>query len=351
MEDYKKTIVGPQVSLKEAIRVLEASDAAITLIADEAGRLLGTLTDGDIRRAMIRGVGLSDSVAEAMCTSPTSAPLGTEDDALKALVSGNIRHIPLLDKQGHIRGLRVRRELIRPNKKNNLVVLMVGGLGTRLRPLTNDCPKPLLPVGGRPILETIIKQFIEFGFSRFYLTVNFQGQQIKDYFGDGSNFGVQIGYVEEEQRLGTAGALSLLPETPTEPVVVMNGDLLTKANFHHLIEFINKYQAKAVMGVKEYDVQVPYGVVNLKEKDELQISGIDEKPVHRYFVNAGIYALSPEAISQIPKGEFYDMPTLFEAMLAKGEKALAFPIREYWTDIGQLDEYNRANEEFDQHFR
>ncbi|MCF6173216.1 MAG: NTP transferase domain-containing protein [Campylobacteraceae bacterium] len=222
---------------------------------------------------------------------------------------------------------------------------MVGGLGTRLRPLTETTPKPMLPVGGKPILQTIVERFASYGFVNIVMCVGYKSNIIQDYFGDGSRFGVNIEYVLENKRMGTAGALSLLSDAqkPKEPFFVMNGDLLTNMNFENMLEFHSSNNSKATMAVREYDFQVPYGVVNV---DNGKIINIEEKPVHKFFVSAGIYMLNPDAIELIPNNEFYDMPTLFEKYIELGENTMSFPLREYWLDIGRIEEYEQANSEY-----
>jgi len=220
--------------------------------------------------------------------------------------------------------------------------LMAGGLGSRLGELTKDTPKPLLKVGTKPILEVILENFISHGFHRFYISVNYKAEMIRDYFGDGSRWGVEIRYLHEHKRLGTAGALSLLPDNPTLPVLVMNGDLLTKVNFRQLIDFHNETNSKATMCVREFELQVPYGVVQIANH---RLRAIEEKPVQRFFVNGGIYVLSPDMLQFIPEDSFYDMPTLFDEIIARGEETSVFPIREYWIDIGRADDFERANDE------
>ena len=220
---------------------------------------------------------------------------------------------------------------------------MVGGLGTRLRPLTKDMPKPMLKVGNKPILQTIVEKFAEYGFVNITMCVNFNASIIRDYFGDGKEFGVNIDYVLEQKRMGTAGALSLLKERPSEPFFVMNGDLLTNVNFEHIFNYHTLHKATATMCVREYDYEVPYGVVKMNDN---KITAIAEKPVQKFFVSAGIYMLSPEILDLIPQDEFYDMPTLFEKAIAQDKNVISFPIHEYWIDIGRLEEYQKANEEY-----
>ncbi len=313
----------------------------IALVVDGDNHLLGTVTDGDVRRGILRGVALNETVDKIMNPNPSVC---REDDAREAILTRmeirNLRHMPVVDKAGRVVRLETHDELLAPKERDNLVVLMAGGLGVRLRPLTENCPKPMLKIGGRPILETILLNFIEYGFRRFYLSVNYMSEAITEYFGDGSRWGVDIRYLRESQKLGTAGALSLLPERPNSPILVMNGDLLTKVNFTQLVDFHGAHRSKATMCVREYDFQVPYGVVKM---DHHSITAIEEKPVQTFFVNAGIYMLEPEILDMIPKSDFFDMPTLFDRLIADRSKTIAFPVREYWLDIGHVEDFERAN--------
>jgi nucleotidyl transferase len=240
-------------------------------------------------------------------------------------------------------GIKEIEELVEPKIKTNKVILMVGGLGTRLRPLTQDIPKPMLKVGDKPILQTIVEKFAEYGYVNIVMCVNYKSQIIRDYFGDGSKFGVNIEYVLEEQRMGTAGALSLLKNKPLEPFFVMNGDLLTNVNFENLNNYHMATNSIGTMCVREYELQVPYGVVNINDG---RVISIEEKPTHKFFVSAGIYMLSPEVLDYVPKNEFFDMPSLFDKLINLSKNVVSFPIMEYWIDIGRMDEYKRANEEY-----
>lgn len=337
-------MVSPETSIKDAIRVLDKSAKQIVLVVGENNLLVGTITDGDIRRGILKGLSLDETVRQIMNPEPTVAKV---DDGREAILSmmkrKGLHQIPLVDEARCVVGLETLDELIQSRKKENVVVLMAGGLGSRLRPLTDGIPKPMLKVGSKPLLETILENFVEYGFNRFYISVNYMADVVKSYFGDGSRWGIDIRYLHEDQRLGTAGALSLLPEKLTTPVFVMNGDLLTKVNFSQLLDFHSSHRAQATMCVREYDFQVPYGVVKM---DDHRITGIDEKPVQRFFVNAGIYVLEPKALELITPGTYFDMPTLFEKLIELKHETTAFPIREYWLDIGHLADYDRANVEF-----
>ena len=344
MNGWQSVLVGPDVTIRKSVEVLDASALQIVLVVNEARRLLGTVTDGDIRRGILKGVSLEEPVSSVMNTEPTVARTNQGSESiLAAMRLRQLHQIPVLDEAGVVRGLETLDQLLRSGRRENRVVLMAGGIGSRLRPLTNDTPKPMLRVGDRPLLETILENFIEYGFHRFHFSVNYMADVIKDHFRDGSRWGVSIDYLHEDERLGTAGALRLLPERPTESLLVMNGDLLTKINFGHLLDFHGAHAAKGTMCVKEYELQVPYGVVNI---DNHRITGVDEKPVKRFFVNAGIYVLEPDALDQVPGAGYFDMPSLFEKMIACGSETAAFPVREYWLDIGQMADYDRANGEF-----
>jgi dTDP-glucose pyrophosphorylase len=344
MSKWKDVLVPATTSIREAAQVLDQKALQIVLVTDDEERLLGTVTDGDIRRAILRGVNLTEPVRNVMNKNPVTASVDEgRENILDEMKRRGLHHIPLVDDRGRIVGLDTLDELIRTPVRENWVVLMAGGLGSRLRPLTDDCPKPMLKVGGKPLLQTILENFVECGFRRFFISVNYMSEIITSYFGDGSRWGVEIRYLHENQRLGTAGALSLLPERPTAPVLVINGDLLTKVNFGQLLDFHADHRAKATMCVREYDLQVPYGVVKI---DKHRITSIEEKPVQHFFVNGGIYVLEPDALDLIASNTYFDMPTLFQALIDDQQETAVFPIREYWLDIGHLADYDRANGDY-----
>jgi dTDP-glucose pyrophosphorylase len=344
MSKWKDILVSPDKSIRDAIQLLDSSGLQIVLVVDDNCRLLGTITDGDIRRGILKGLPFTEPVRLIMNPHPNVEHVNAGRDAiLAAMKRKGLHHMPLTDDDGILVGLDTLDGLIQTADKRNWVVLMAGGLGSRLRPLTQDCPKPMLKVGNKPLLETILENFIEYGFRRFYISVNYKADMVKDYFGDGSRFDVEIRYLHEDERLGTAGALSLLPERPLEPFFVMNGDLLTKVNFNQMLDFHGKQNAVATMGVREYDYQIPYGVVNIENH---RITGIEEKPVQRFFVNAGIYVLNPQALDLLQQKTFLDMPTLFSTLIERKEETVVFPVREYWLDVGHIADYEKANGEY-----
>lgn len=344
MANWKDIVVSPETSLADTINKIDASGLQVALVLAPDSTLLGILTDGNIRRAILAGTSLRVPVSEVMNPHPTVMPESTPRDEMLALIRRTtIHHLPLIDDAQRVVGLVTIDQLIGAVEHPNWVVLMVGGLGTRLQPLTDDCPKPLLPVGGKPILENILEGFAEQGFKRIFLSVNYKAEMIRNHFGDGENWGVRLDYLHETKRLGTAGSLSLLPGKPDAPIIVMNGDLLTRTSFDKLLRFHHDQGAAATMAVREYDFQVPYGVVRL---DGARIEAIEEKPMQKFFVNAGIYVLSPEALDHLPAGTFFDMPTLFERLIVAGKNTAAYPLREYWLDIGRLEEFERAQREW-----
>lgn len=348
MMKWQQALIGPESTVREAVETIDAAGVQIAIVADGDGRLLGTVTDGDVRRAILRGVALDDAVAQVMNENPTTARQDDDRETLLRLMRQRKLHqIPLLDATWRVVGLQVLDNLLQLTRRENPVVLMAGGLGSRLSPLTDDTPKPLLHVGAKPILETILEAFVQHGFGTFYLSVNYLAEQVEAYFGDGSQWGIKIQYLRERERLGTAGALSLLPERPVAPLFVMNGDLLTRLNFAQLLDFHAEHAAAATMCVREYEMQVPYGVIETRNH---RILNIREKPTERYLVNAGVYVLQPETLGLIPQDAFFDMPDLFKRLIDRDQETAVFPIREYWMDIGQVADFKRANGDYDEVF-
>lgn len=348
MERWRKALVAPEHTIREAIQTIDEGAIQIALVVDGENRLLGTVTDGDIRRGILKGVSLGDSVRCIMNSRPIIADADeSREKILETMKQTRLHQIPVVDARGRLVSVEILDELLKVSNRENWVMLMAGGLGSRLRPLTDDCPKPLLKVGSKPLLEIILENFLEYGFRKFYLSVNYKAEMVKEYFGDGARWGADIRYVHEDRRLGTAGALSLLPEKPVLPLIVMNGDLLTKVNFQQLLDFHAEHGAKATMCVREYDLQVPYGVVRIENH---RILSIDEKPVQRFFVNAGIYVLEPETLDCIPPSAYFDMPDLFLKLIEQKRETSVFPIREYWLDVGHMEDFARANGDFPEVF-
>ncbi|AVM74867.1 D-glycero-alpha-D-manno-heptose 1-phosphate guanylyltransferase [Magnetospirillum gryphiswaldense MSR-1] len=343
---WAKSLIGPDGKIAEALEILETGGLQICLVVDTGNRLIGTITDGDVRRGILKGISLDAPATLIMNSKPRVVSPADSQQRIQSLMDDLfLRHVPMVDANGVLVDLITSVDYLRAQQKlaDNVVVLMAGGLGSRLRPLTAQTPKPLLKVGSQPLLEIILENFVAAHFKRFYISVNYKAEMVKDHFGDGSKWGCQIEYLEENERLGTAGALSLIQEQINAPMVVMNGDLLTKVNFRNLLDFHREHDSIATMCVREYDFQVPYGVVNIENH---RITGLVEKPIHNFFVNAGIYVLSPQALDYIPKGQYYDMTQLFQTLLDIKRETAVFPIREYWLDIGHIADFERANGEF-----
>lgn len=341
--------IGPDVTVRDAIAAIDRSGRQIALVVDGAGRLLATVTDGDVRRGILKGVDIDGPVSQVMHTAPTTVTVGAADAETRALIRARkLHHVPVIDADGRLVDLATVDDLFGVTPKDTRIVLMAGGLGKRLRPLTETVPKPMLTVGGKPLLEQIIAVFAEQGYWRISISVNYRREMIEEHFGDGRAFGVEIDYVQEDRAMGTAGALSLLSERPDAPFIVMNGDLLVALQFSELLAFHRDSGARGTMVVREYEHQVPYGVVRA-EGDYM--TGIEEKPVERYFVNGGIYVLSPEALDLIPAGQPMDMPSLLTRITETGGKVAVWPLRDYWRDIGRIDDLEAARTEFDSVFR
>lgn len=344
MKDWNKVKISPETIIREAIRILDQGALKIALVTDDSDHLLGTVSDGDIRRGILKGHSLEDQIHLVMNQSPVTVGLNeTRESILNLMRQRQVYQIPVVGESGRLMGLEVIESILAPPRCDNWVVLMAGGLGTRLKQLTRNMPKPLLKIGDKPILETILENFIAQGFNRFFISVNFMSELIEEHFGDGSRWGVQIEYLREDKKLGTAGALALLPEVSSAPILVMNGDVLTKVDFRQVLDFHLEHRAMATMCVREYDFQVPYGVVKVNQH---RISSIEEKPIQRFFVNAGIYVLEPKVLEEIPYNSYFDMTSLFEKLVEQQQETAVFPVREYWLDIGRTDDFERAKAEY-----
>lgn len=344
MKNFNKIKIIGDSTIKKALRIISNGNIKIAIIVDKRGKLIGTLSDGDIRRGFLRGLNLRSSILPLINKKPF---IGKKNDSKKKLLniafSKKINQIPIIDNKKKLVDILIADNFLNQNIKLNKVLIMAGGKGTRLRPLTKDIPKPMLQVGGKPILQTIIQRFSDCGFKNIIICVNYKSQIIKNYFGNGKKFGVEIEYIKEKKRMGTVGALSLIKKKITEPFFVVNGDLLTNLDFEKILDFHEKQNAVATMGVKEYSIISPYGEVELVNEN---ITSINEKPTHEFFFNIGIYVLNPECINLIPKNKFYDMTSLFKKMIKKKKKIISFPIKEYWTDIGRIADYKKANHNY-----
>ena len=314
------------------------------IVADRDRRLLGTLTDGDVRRALLRHLALDVPVSQVMCSTPQVAQREwSREHVLSLMESTRLLQLPVVDQSGHVVGVETLHDVLERRQLDNPVFLMAGGFGTRLYPLTQSCPKPLLKVGNKPILELILESFIDAGFHNFFISTHYLPEMIKEHFGDGARWGVDIRYVHEDEPLGTGGALGLLPhEEINRPLFMMNGDLLTRVNYRGLLDFHDEHESIATMCVREYEHQVPYGVI---KSDGHRIISMVEKPVQRFFINAGIYLLAPVLVKSVLPGTRVDMPSLLQEAMAAGNDVTMFPVHEYWLDIGRIDDFQRAQDD------
>lgn len=348
--DLSRLFISPTSTIQQAAACIDTNLQGIALVVDAERHLLGTIVDGDIRRAMLANLDLKTSVTEILArkpaaySTPISAAYGTPPDALlKLMHDRSVRHVPLVDMAGCVVDLfSINRALTDEPDLPVQAVLMAGGKGTRLRPLTENLPKPMLPVGDRPLMELVVEQLRAAGIKQINVTTHYLPEKIEQHFGDGKAFGVDIRYVPEDQPLGTAGGVGLI-ETPDMPLLVMNGDLLTDVDFRAMLDFHREQEAWLTVAVRQYEFTVPYGVI---ESEDGFVKGVTEKPALRFFVNAGIYLLEPSAHRLIPTGERMDMPDLIQKLLDSGHPVASFPIREYWLDIGQHADYQRAQEDF-----
>ena len=364
------SLVHPDWPVRQVMEHINRSGQGIAVLVDHHRRLLATVTDGDIRRAILAGIDLDLPVSHLVehrppsrtpgpitappeshlvehrppsrTPGPITAPPETQPaELLRLMTQYSIGHLPIVDSENRVLDMVALGELVKEYELPLTAVVMAGGSGTRLRPLTDDLPKPMLPVGDRPLLELIIEQLYQAGIRRVNLTTHYKREVIADHFGDGRGFGVEIQYVEEDQPLGTAGALALL-ERPDKPLLVINGDIVTRVDFRTMLDFHREHGADMTVAVRPHEFQVPYGVV---ETDGVTVTNITEKPMVRHFINAGIYLLNPEVCSYIPSDEPFDMPELITKLVSEGLCVVSFPIHEYWLDIGQVEDYQRAKED------
>lgn len=337
---WRDTLISEEATLSEVIGNLNATGLQVVLVHVD-GILKGTVTDGDIRRALLRGLDLSSPARDVMFRTPlTATPEQTRDAILRLMAERRIHQIPIVEPGGRILGLHVWDDLLPGrNARPNTVVIMAGGFGKRLAPHTDTIPKPMVHVGGRPMLEHIVDALRDSGFTNIVVALHHLGHIIEDHFGGGERFGVRIRYLKEEEPLGTAGALSLLTGDLDAPLIVTNGDLLTDIRYGEMVDFHQSHNATASMAVRMHEIQNPFGVVDTEGVD---IVGFEEKPIHRTRISAGVYVLDPDALSLLQKGQYCDMPTLFERLRQAGRRTIAYAIYEPWIDIGRPEDLERA---------
>jgi len=340
-EIWRQAILPAHATIEQAIRNLEQVAIKIVLVVNDRQGLEGTISDGDIRRGLLKGLDLNSPISSVIHRNALVVPpeMGREM-VMQLMVANKIQQIPVVDEHHHVVGLHLWDQIATLPMRSNLMVIMAGGMGTRLRPHTENCPKPLLPVAGKPMLEHIIERAKLEGFSRFVLAIHYLGHMIEDFFGDGSRWGVRISYLREDSPLGTAGAISLMTPRFERPFLVTNGDVLTDIHYGELLDFHCHHGAAATMAVRLHEWQNPFGVVLTKGVD---IIGFEEKPVARSHINAGIYVLEPRALDVLRVGEHCDMPTLFSRLQEQAARTIVYPMHEPWLDVGRADDYDSAN--------
>ncbi|MBI5625577.1 MAG: nucleotidyltransferase family protein [Elusimicrobia bacterium] len=350
LKQHPQLVLPPSATLRQAMEVFTDQQVGIVLVAAKDRKLRGIMVDFDLRRALLRGATMASPVSEAMNPAPETVVSGTPAEEIAARFRAKPRaYIPVVDRRGRLVEIATQAEYLdAPEAHSNWVVIMAGGRGRRLHPLTENTPKPMMLIGDKPLLELVLTRLVDSGFKRFIFTVNYLADRIREHFGDGSKFGAVIEYVVEPKELGTAGALSLIKRDLKSSFIVMNGDLLTKVNFRALLDFHATDGNLATLCVREYDLQVPFGVVQLQGH---KLKSISEKPIQRFFVNAGICVLEPRALKLLKKGEPRDMPDFLELLQKKHSGHIGcFPVQEYWLDIGRMEDYQRAVQDFGRHF-
>ena len=344
MIDWKSVVLTSDATIRDAMRTIDEAGLRIALVCDNQQTLLGTVTDGDIRRGLLAESDMSDAVIKVMNKKPMVVKANyTRQQRIDLMDKYDLLALPVTDVDNRLLGLETLHQVLQPKKRDNPVFIMAGGFGTRLRPLTDNCPKPMLKVGNKPMLEHLINQFISYGFHNFYISTHYMPEQIREHFGDGSKWNVSITYVYEDSPLGTGGALGLLPKSlPKLPLIMMNGDVLTKVDFKRLLDYHVVNQLDATMCVRELEHQVAFGVV---ESENSLITAMVEKPTYRYNINTGIYVLSYECVNSVKPNTQIDLPTLLTERINKKEKVGTYTSYDYWLDIGQMADYQKAQQD------
>jgi dTDP-glucose pyrophosphorylase len=341
MLDLSKYCLEIHDSILVAVKKINANRRQFVMIVEETSRLLGILTDGDIRRGLLQGLTVEDCVDKVMNPNPLTAPIGISQEQAKIIMSDDeVRQLPLVDKDHNVVEVLFLDELKGGARKENLAVIMAGGLGSRLRPITLRMPKALVEVDGRPVLEKIILDLCSHGITNILLAVNYMADAVEQHFGDGSGLGVSIHYIREKKRLGTAGALSLINDHPGQPILVMNCDIVTSIDYSALLDYHRERDAVATLCVKTHHIEVPYGIVDIVDE---QIVNLTEKPKLKCLVNAGIYVISPQVLDYVPHNEYIDMPEVLSSLLKGGKDVEAFPLVEKWVDIGGVEDLELAH--------
>ncbi len=338
-EKWKKAIVSKETKISEVINALNEAGTRIILICENKKQLIGVVGDSDIRRALLRNISLDDEIHTIMTKNPSVAyEWDSKDDILNLMKNQQKFEIPILNILNEVCDLKVINELLDAQPLNNQVVLMAGGLGTRLHPITKEIPKPLVPINGKPIIQILIDSLAKSGLNNIHVAINYKGHMIKDFLNDVS-IDSNISFIEEKKRLGTAGALSLIENIPVDPMFVLNSDILTTIDYNKMLDFHNKNRNAMTVAVKREKIIIPFGVIEIENE---RVQSVHEKPEQFYFANVGVYIINPELISLIPEDQYYDMPSLINKALEYNKRIGSFLVHEYWKDIGKHDELEKA---------
>ena len=341
---WKSAVLPETSTVEQVILNLEQTALRAVLICSATGEFIGLVTDGDIRRAFINGFNLESSVAMIMNSDAIIVPPGATSQEVSTIMEVHkIEHLPIVDGKRRLTGVYTSGARVQQLPLPNRVVIMAGGQGMRLRPLTEDRPKPMIEIGGKPILEHIVTRFRKQGFSEFTISINYLGASIKSHFGDGSKLGVSIDYIEEDKPLGTAGSLRGLTKTNDLPFIVTNGDVISEIAYDELIDFHLEQKAVATMAIRPFQIQNPFGVI---ETNGITIIGIHEKPTYRTHINTGVYVFDPKVIQLLPKSEFCQIPELFDHLRNEGHRTIAFHLQDDWIDVGNVEDLARAEKKF-----
>ena len=341
---WREVILLPTATINDAIYNLEQSGVKIVIVVDDRNELVGTIYDGDIRRGLLKGHDLRALISCVVNTNPLVVPPDLDRELVVQLMkANNVQHIPVVDNNNCVVGLHLWEELALSPKRDNLIVIMAGGKGSRLQPQTNDCPKPMLKIAGKPMIEHIVERARSEGFNKFVFAINYLGHMIEDYFGNGENFGIKIDYLREEFSLGTAGALSLLDPFPDMPIIVTNCDIVSNIRYGDLLNFHTEHNAMGTMAVTMHEAQHSFGVVRTKG---VEIIEFEEKPITRTHINAGVYALAPSSLNFLNAHKYCDMPNLFEKLKKLNQRTVAYPMHERWLDVGQPEDLRKANKKY-----
>jgi dTDP-glucose pyrophosphorylase len=343
-----KYCISENETIKETMQTIDRNLIGGAFVVDENTKVKGVVTDGNIRRALLKGYNLNDSIYGIYSENYKYVNKFVSKKKVKEMMlKYKIRQVPVLDDYGRIIDLYFLDDILSYDEKDNYVFILAGGLGTRLRPLTENMPKPMLKLGEKPILENIIEQFKEYGYRKFIISLNYKGNIIEDYFGDGREFDVKIEYVKETKKLGTAGSIALAKDKLTKPFIVINGDILTSIDFDALLSHHVTNNFDITVGARNYEIKVPYGVMVIKEN---LITSLEEKPTYSFHINSGVYVLSESVTKYIPENQMYNMTDLIEDVIQNNGRAGIYKITEYWSDIGQIDDFKKANEDIKKFF-